>query len=175
MATLTERMMGAAQLDLKTFEEVEHDATATGQAMMVVVLASVAAGIGNIGYGGMSGIIWGTVVALVAWFIWALLTFLIGTKLMPEPTTKADLAQMLRVLGFAATPGILRVLGIIPLLGWVIGFVIWIWMLIAMVIAVRQALDYSSTGRAVVVCLIGWIVYVVVSMVLAVPAFLMNL
>jgi hypothetical protein len=175
MATLTERMMGAAQLDLKTYEEVEHDTTAMGQAMVIVVLASVAAGIGNIAYGGMRGIIWGTVVALVAWFVWALLTFIIGTKVMPEATTKADLAQMLRVLGFAATPGILRVLGIIPLLGWVIGFVIWIWMLITMVIAVRQALDYSSTGRAVIVCLIGWVVYVVISMVLAVPAFLMNM
>jgi hypothetical protein len=100
--------------------------------------------------------------ALVGWFIWALLTFFIGTKVLPEQQTHADLGQMLRVLGFAAAPGLFGILGFIPQLGWLVRVVIWIWQLAATVIAVRQALDYTSTGRAVGVCIIGWIVYMIV-------------
>ena len=128
--------------------------------MGVVVLSSVAAGIGTAGTEGIKGLILGTIVALVGWFIWAFLTYYIGTRLLPEPQTKADYGELLRTIGFSSSPGILRVLGIIPLLGNILHFICGIWMLVAMVIAVRQALDYKSTGRAVGVCLIGWIVQV---------------
>jgi hypothetical protein len=167
-------MIGAAQLDLKTYEEVEADTSATGQAMTVVILSAVAAGIGNFGAGGVRVIVWTTVVSLVAWFLWAGLTFLIGTKLMPEPQTTATFDQLLRTIGFASAPGVLRVLGVIPVLGWLIGFVIGVWMLVTMVVAVRQALDYSSTGKAIVVCLIGFVVYMGVMMVVAVPTFILS-
>ncbi|HEX9638588.1 MAG TPA: YIP1 family protein [Acidobacteriota bacterium] len=161
MASLTERMIGAAKLDVATYEEVENDPTAMGQAMLVVVLSSVAAGIGTIGMIGIRGLVIGTIVAIVGWFLWAGLTFLIGTKLLPEPETRADFGQLLRSIGFSASPGVLRILGIIPILGWLISLAASIWMLVAMVIAVRQALDYKSTGRAVGVCLIGFVVYLV--------------
>ena len=140
---------------------VEADKTATGQAMGVVVLSAVAAGIGGIGQGG-AGMIGGLVAALVGWFLWAFLTWLIGTKFLPEPETEADVGQLLRTIGFAASPGILRVFGFIPLLGWLITFVVMIWMLATTVVAVRQALDYKSTGRAVLVCVIGWFVNVLI-------------
>ncbi len=167
MASLVERMIGAAMLNVNTYEEVEADATATPQAMAVVAISSVAAGIGGIGLGGISGLIWGTVMALIGWAIWAGLTFVIGTKLLPEPQTKSDVGELLRTLGFAQSPGILRILGIIPLVGWLISIVASLWMLVAAVIAVRQALDYQSTGRAVGVCLIGFVVYMVISFMLA--------
>ena len=157
-----QRLIGAAKLDVNTYEEVEADSSALGQAMAVVVLASVAAGIGSLGDGGIMGVVMATVASLVGWFIWAGLTYLIGTKVLPEPQTKADMGELLRTTGFASSPGLLRVLGIVPLLGALVGLIVSIWMLIAFVVAVRQALDYKSTGRAVAVCLIGFVVYVVI-------------
>ena len=162
MASFTERMIGAAKLNVSTYEEVERDVGSTGQAMAVVVLSSVAAGIGSAG-GGFGLLIASTVAALVAWIIWAGLTFVIGTKLLPEPTTHSDIGELLRTIGFASSPGILQVLGILPFIGPLIRLVVSIWMLIAFVVAVRQALDYHNTGRAVLVCATGWVAYVVVS------------
>ena len=156
MASFTERLLGAATLNVHTYEEVEADTTAMGQAMGVVILSSLAAGIGNIGHGG-PGILAAVVGALLGWLVWAGLTYLIGTRLLPEPRTRANWSQLLRTTGFAAAPGIVRVLGIIPLLGWLALVIGNFWMLAAFVVAVRQALDYTSTGRAVGVCLIGWV------------------
>ena len=161
MATLQQRIVGALQLDVNTFEEVERDETATGQAALVVVGVAIAAAIGALG-GGMRLLVAALLGSLVGWVIWAFLTFFIGTRLLPEKDTQADLGQMLRVLGFAAAPGLFSVLGIIPFFGWIVRFVVWIWQLLAMVIAVRQGLDYTSTGRAVLVCVIGWAVYMCV-------------
>ena len=162
MASLQNRMIRAAKLDVNLYEEVEADKGAMGQAMAVVVLSSVAAGIGSIARGGVPGIVWGTILALIGWFVWAYLTYLIGTKLLPEPQTKSTPGELLRTIGFSSSPGLIRVLGFIPVLGWLIMLAASIWMLIAMVIAVRQALDYKSTFRAVGVCLIGWIIQAVI-------------
>ena len=162
MSTFAERMIGAATLDVHTYEEVEADTTATTQAMVVVVLSSIAQGIGFLTQGGGMGFVVGAVGALIGWFIWAFLVYIIGPKLLPEPQTRSDLGELLRTTGFSASPGLLRVLGVIPLLGGLIMLAVSVWMLVAMIIAVRQALDYQSTGRAVGVCLIGWFVLVVI-------------
>jgi hypothetical protein len=162
MASFTDRMIRAAKLDVALYEEVEADKEAMGQAMGVVILSSVAAGIGTISVRGISGLVLGTIVALLGWFIWAFLTYYIGTRLLPEPQTKADYGELLRTIGFSSSPGVLRVLAIIPALGAIVNLIIGIWMLVAMIIAVRQALDYDSTWRAVGVCLIGWIAQTVI-------------
>jgi hypothetical protein len=162
MSLFTDRMIRAAKLDVNLYEEVEADKGAMGQAMGVVILSSVAAGIGTIGTTGLKGLVLGTIAALAGWFIWAFLTYYIGTRLTPEPQTKADVGELLRTIGFSSSPGVLRVLGIIPMLGNILNFIIGIWMLVAMVIAVRQALDYKSTWRAVGVCFIGWIVQIAI-------------
>ncbi|MFC1890172.1 hypothetical protein ACFL4G_10485 [Thermodesulfobacteriota bacterium] len=158
MTSFKDRIILAAKLDVNLYEEVEADKGAMGQAMGVVVLSSVAAGIGSIGSVGIMGILIGTIVALVGWYVWAFITYLIGTKLLPEPQTEADHGELLRTIGFSSAPGLIRVLGIIPGLGGIVFSAALIWMLVAMVIAVRQALDYQSTLRAVGVCVIGWIV-----------------
>ena len=158
MSAIQDRMLRAAKLDTQLYEEVEADTTATGQAATVVVISSVAAGIGAIGYAGFSGIIVGTITALISWLVWAYIIYLIGTKLLPEQQTSADHGELLRTIGFASSPGVIRVAGIIPFLSGIVNLAANIWMLIAMVIAVRQALDYNSTGRAVGVCLIGWVI-----------------
>ncbi len=161
MANFGNRIIRAARLDVALYEEVEADKSASGQAMGVVVLSSIAAGIGNASTAGLLGTLMMVVVALVGWYIWAYLTYLIGTKLLPEPQTKADHGELLRTIGFSSSPGLIRVLGIIPGVQSIVFPIAAIWMLVAMIIAVRQALDYNSTLRAIGVCVIGWIVQIV--------------
>lgn len=163
MATFGERVVGAMKLDANTFEEIERDPTAVGQAAGVIALAAVSIGIGNLYYGGLSGIVWNVVASLIGYVVWSVLVWVVGTKVMPDPATKADFPEVFRVLGFAASPGILGIVTIIPILGWLVLFVIWLWQLAAMVVAVRQALDYSNTGKAVIVVVIGFIVYLLIS------------
>lgn len=162
MTLFTDRMIRAAKLDVNLYEEVEADRSAMGQAMAVIVISSVAAGVGTIATIGLMGLVLGTIAALLGWFVWAFLTYFIGTRLLPEPQTKSDYGELLRTIGFSSSPGVLRVLGIIPAIGGILNFLIGIWMLVAMVIAVRQALDYKSTWRAVAVCLIGWIIQIAI-------------
>jgi len=162
MTPFVDRMIRAAKLDVNLYEEVEADKGAMSQAMSVVVLSSLAGGIGFMQDAGLMGLLIGTVGSLVGWYIWAFLTYIIGTKLLPEPQTHADHGELLRTIGFSSAPGMIRVLGIIPGLGGLVNLLAGVWMLIAMVIAVRQALDYHSTYRAIGVCLIGWIVQIVV-------------
>ena len=162
-----ERMLRAAQLKVDVYEEVEADKTAMGQAMGVVVLSSMAAGIGSIAKGGLGGgILFGTIAALIGWYVWAYITYLIGTKVLPEPQTKADHGELLRTVGFSSAPGLIRIFGIIPGLTKIVFLIASVWMLIAMVIAVRQALDYESTYRAVGVCLIGWVIQTLILVLL---------
>lgn len=162
--TFIERVIGAVRLDAATYEEVEADATSMNQAMIVVVVASIAAGIGaaSSGAGGSVGMVRGTIGALVGWFVWAATVYFIGTRVLPGPNTQADLGQLLRTTGFSAAPGVLGILGIVPGIGGLVSTVAGLWQLAAMVVAVRQALDYETTGRAVLVCVIGFLAYVAV-------------
>lgn len=162
LENLIDRMERAAKLEPELYEEVEADTDAMGQAATVVVLSSLAAGVGYLGRLGINGIVMGTVGALVAWVIWAFLTYVIGTRILPVPETESDMGETLRTIGFSSSPGLLRIFGFIPVLGPLVTFGASIWMLVAMVIAVRQALDYESTGRAIAVCVIGWLVQVFV-------------
>ncbi len=163
--SLVQKMISAAALDVNLYESVEADQNATTQAMTVVIISSLAAGIGAI-RSGLLGVVVAVVGALIGWVIWSFLCYFIGTKILPEETTDADLGQLLRTTGFAQAPGVLRIFGIIPFIGVLISLLSAIWMLVATVIAVRQALDYKSTLRAVGVCLIGFVVYMVFAVVL---------
>jgi hypothetical protein len=158
MTELSDRMVRAAKLDVNLYEEVEADTGAMGQAIVVVVLSSLAAGIGSLTMGGLGGVIFGTLAALLGWYIWAYLTYYIGVTFLPEEQTQSNPGELLRTIGFSSAPGLIRVLGIIPGLTGIVFFIASIWMLTAMVIAVRQALDYQSTWRAVGVCVIGWLI-----------------
>jgi hypothetical protein len=161
MTTFSHRLVGAAVLDVLTYEEVEADRAATVQAAVVVVASSLATGIGASGFGGHPGavmenvFIW-SVVSLLAWAAWALLVLQIGGRLLPQAQTRVDVTELLRTIGFSTAPGLLRVLGVLPALTIPVFALTTGWMLIAMIVAVRQALDYTSTARAVAVCAIGW-------------------
>jgi len=151
------RLMGAALLDAGVYEGVESDRRATAQAALVVVLSSIAAGTGAGGVYGPhpSTLVAFTVLALVTWVAWASLVFQIGARWMPEPETRADAGQLLRTVGFAAAPGLLQVLAVFPRMAVPVFLVTWCWMVAAMVVAVKHALDYRSTMRAVTVCLLA--------------------
>ena len=162
------RLIGALSLDPPIYEEVEADRSATGQALVVVLLSSLATGIGARGFGEVSatGILFFSGAALLGWAAWALVTFEVGYRLMPQPQTRADVGELLRTTGFATTPGLFRVFGIMPGATWPVFGATAIWMLVAMVVAVRQALDYTSTARAIAVCALGWLLAVAISIVL---------
>jgi hypothetical protein len=154
------------KLDVRTFTEVEGDTTAMGQAIGVVVMAAVASAIGTGSGFAILALPISALVNLVAYLAWAVAVFLIGTKLMPEPTTKADFNETFRVVGFAAAPGLFSVLAILPLVGVLVRVAVFVWMICAMVVGVREVLDYSTTAKAVVVCLIGFIAFLVLNALL---------
>ena len=156
-------MIGAARLRPETYEEVEADRSATRQAMLVVVLVALATGIGNLGSGSIIAFVVGIVIAIVGWALWAWITYFVGTTIFRTPETQADWGQLARTLGYAQSPGILKILGFIPVIGLPVFVVVSIWQLVAMVIAIRQALDYTSTLRAVGVAVVGFIAYAVLT------------
>jgi len=168
MTTFLRRLLAALALDPRLFEEVEADRRATGQALAVVLFAAVGAGIGNAGIGaGAPRVI--AVVALgsvAAWLTWATLLYTLGTRVMPERDTWADFGQVLRTLGFAAAPGAFRAFEVFGDTRWFVLPLTSVWMVMAMVVAIRQALDYKSTARAVALSLLGWAIIFGVALVL---------
>jgi Yip1 domain len=162
--SLVNRMIRAAKLDSQVYEDVEHDKGAMGQAITVVLLSSLAAGFGAVHEGGIAALIFLALAALLGWVVWASTAYLIGTRLLPEPQTQSNLGEMLRTTGFSSSPGVIRILGVIPGFGLLSASVAAVWMLVTMVIAVRQALDYQHTGRAIGVCVIGWLIWIILMM-----------
>lgn len=154
--SMTQRMMGAATLDVSIYEEVEADTSATGQAAGVVAIVALCSAIGGIG-GGAAGALGGLLTALIGWGLWAGITYLIGDKLLGGTATWGEL---LRTLGFAQAPGILFALAGIPFIGWMISVPVGIWLLFTGVVAIRQALDFG-TGRALLTAVLGLIPYAI--------------
>jgi hypothetical protein len=153
-----QRLIGAMALDVAIYEEIEADSGAMWQAMAVVVLASVAAGIGMTGLGtAASRIPLMTFLALAMWVAWAVLTFEIGGRILPTAGTRVDVGQLLRTIGFSTAPGLLLVFGALPAATVPVFAISAAWMLITMIYGVKRALDYTSTARAVAVCLFGWL------------------
>jgi hypothetical protein len=165
------RCIGAALFQPDVYEEVEADRSANGQATVVVTLSAVAAGLGAIANHGPMGVLWYTLAALASWYVWALIAYWIGTRLLPVPRTEADPGQLLRTIGFSSAPGVLRIFAFVPGIGAWVFLASTLWMLVAMVVAVRHALDYCTIRRAVAVCAIGFPFYAVA---LALSLFLLG-
>ena len=158
MKTLLRQMVRASRFDVQTYEQVEADRASTAGAVAVVLVASIAAALGS-GARDPISIVGATIALLVTWVFWVALTYFIGTHLLPEPQTRSDLGEVLRTTGFSASPGVLRIFGAIPGVGLFIFIGVTIWMLLTFVVAVRQALDYASSGRALAVCVLGWLLH----------------
>ena len=183
-SSLFDRMIRAARLDASLYEEVEEDDIATTQALIVVILSSICSGIGTAisealtgqGLRGISiGLFGGLFSAFIVWFAWSYITYIVGTKVFGGT---ASFSELRRTIGFADSPRVLLIFSFIPILGGFISFGVWIWGLAAMVIAVRQALDFS-TGKAVLTCIVGWIValalLVIIGIALAIPFIFLGL
>lgn len=164
----TYRMFGAALLDASVYEGIEADRAATSQALVVVLLSSAAAGIGVAGWRGPdpAAVVAVMVVALVAWVAWAFLVFQIGGRLLPERQTRSSPGELMRTIGFAASPGLLQLAGVLPRVTTGVYVVSWLWIFAATVVAVRHALDYSSNARALAVCALAALLVVVVAVVI---------
>ena len=164
--SFTDRMIGAATLDVATFEEVEKDRAATLQAAGVVALvtaaqAGTALGAGPIGMATAAGS------QLLGVALWCGITFLIGTRFFGGTAT---VGEVFRAVGFAFSPQILILLALLPLLGDFVGAVLspvlTLWVLVAVVVGVRQSLDVS-TIRAVFASILGAVAYLL--LVILVP------
>ena len=168
MTIFLSRFVGAALLRPAVYEDIEADRTAIVQAIVIVLLSALAAGIGSFGVAAGRPAVLAviSVLALIVWVVWAYLTYEIGARLLPSPPTRADVGQLLRTIGFASAPGVLRIFGIVPGATTAVFVVTELWMLMAMIVAVRQALDYTSTGRAAVVCGLGWVLAIALGVVL---------
>ena len=164
------RVMGSAVLSTATYEEIEGNRNATGQAFLVVLVASLATavGLGGLEAGHTGTFAFVSILALLTWAIWSIVIFHVGGRLLPEPQTRVDVGELLRTLGFAATPGVFMIFGVVPGLRMPLFVLTCIWMLASMVVAVRQALDYSTVGRALAVCAIGWLLAIGTALVIGV-------
>jgi len=157
--SLLRRMLDAALLRADLYEEVEADRSANPQALVVVVLAGFATGVGALENSGPKGLPWHTAIDVVSWYAWAWVTFMVGTRVLPTAETRADLGELLRTLGFACAPGVLRAFAVVDPLAFGLFTLCTVWTAAAMVVAVRQALDYRSTARAALVCACGFPIY----------------
>jgi hypothetical protein len=159
MTLFMRRLIGVLVLDRTTFEEIEADHHAAMQAVVVVILVCLAGGFAarGLGVAGVAGFVIGTIVSLGAFVVWAAIVTTLGTIALPEPQTHSDLGELLRVLAFAAAPGMFVALAAMRAVAPVVMIIVMAWTIATTVIGVRQALDYRSLPRAIVVCIAGWV------------------
>ncbi|MFW6136141.1 MAG: Yip1 family protein [Chloroflexota bacterium] len=163
------RVIRAAMLDGAFFKEAEADISLNQEALMVVILVSLAGSIGTFIGGVMGGEIGSALLGLIAalvtgvvtYYIWAYVTYFVGTKLF---NAEVDPGELLRVLGYASGPRALSILSFIPCVGWIVAFAGGVWSLIAGFIGAREALDLDTT-KTLITIVIGWIIIMIVTAV----------
>ncbi len=156
MNLFLKRIYRAIKIDIDLYEEVEKDKSATLQAGMVVVLSSLAAGVGALQLG-VSNFVLAPVLSLISWYVWAYIIYFVGVKIFGEKKTKSDHGELLRTIGFSSAPGLIRVFGITPDLMTVTFIGSAFWMLACMVVAVKSALDYDSLLKSFGVVVVAWL------------------
>jgi hypothetical protein len=164
---MLQRMIRAARLDASLYEQVEADPRYTREAFFVVLLASIAGAVGSALDYGARGVVAPILGGILGWAIWAAITLWIGTTLTRGPETRSDMGEMLRTLGYAHTPLLLSVFSFLPGVGYPIQSIAQLWMLVAGVVAIRQALDFT-TGRAILTVFLGWVVVIALTFLLGI-------
>jgi hypothetical protein len=152
------RFIGALSLDPAAYEDIEADRRSAMQSVLVIVAVTAASGFAAIGLGlvGVTGFVTGAILMLGGWLLWVSLIATIGTTALAEPQTRSNGRELLRTLGYAAAPGVFLAFAAIRAAAPFVIVVVSIWMIAAAVVAVRQALDYRSTARAIGVCVLSW-------------------
>ena len=161
--TLTGRLVGVLRLDAQAYEDIEHDRKATAQALTVVVLGSLSAGLGAGLTFGPTALVRETIGGVAGWVMWAGVTYLLGARVWPESETRTDMGELLRTIGFSYAPSFFSIFGVFPLIGGAVRVVVALWLLATTVVAVRQALDYRSTAKAFQVVFVGWLIFVLIA------------
>jgi hypothetical protein len=153
------RFVGVLVLDRAAFEEIEANHHAAMQSVVVIVMACVAGGFAARGLGliGLPGFVTGTIVSLGAFLVWAVAVTTLGTITVPEPQTSSDVPELLRVLGFAAAPGVFVAFAAMPAVAPLVLTIVMVWTIATAVMGVQQALDYRSLPRAITVCTLAWV------------------
>jgi len=163
--TLTGRLVGVLMLDAQAYEDIEQDRRATTQALTVVILGSLAAGLGAGLTFGPTALVRETVGGVAGWVMWAGVTYLLGTRVWPESETRTDMGELLRTIGFSYAPSFFSIFGVLPRVGGAVRVGVALWLLATTVLAVRQALDYRSTAKAFQVVFAGWLIFVLIDWV----------
>lgn len=158
MRTFSKRVVRAIQLDPTVYLEIKEDKSSMAQATILILLSSIASGIGSVG-GYTEKIPLATLLAFIGWFVWPTSIYLFGARFFPEPETKTDLASVFRVTWFAGIPELLKLLAFSPAVSGIILFGATVWTFGATVIATQQVLNYRSVPRSISISLIGWIFY----------------
>ena len=151
------RVFRAIKIDIELYEEVQKDKNATLQAAFVVVISSLAAGVGAMSLG-VSNFFLAPLLSLLSWFVWAYVVYFVGVKLFPDAKTKTTHGALLRAIGFSSAPGIIRIFGFSPDLMTVTFVGSAFWMLACMVVAIKQTLNYKSLWKALGVVILSWFV-----------------
>ena len=166
MDVMINRVLRAAQLDREFFKEAEADTSLNQEALTIVIIVSVLAGIGSFigtlrqGFGAaILGLFVTTLIGVANYYIWAYVTHFIGTNMFEG---EADVGELLRVLGYASGPRLLSFFQFIPCLGAILAFAGGIWALVVGFFGVQEALDLDTTETLVTVVL-GWIVIFIIS------------
>lgn len=158
MSRFLNRFLRAAKLDVTLYREIVEDAGAMNQALIVVFIYSMASAYGTFGRTGATGINIGMITTLLGWYVWAFSTYIIGARILPESQTEPDRKAVIRAVGFASAPGVVRALGFMQNFGLVVLAIATLWMVAAATVGVKQALKYESTPRALGVCIIGLLI-----------------
>ncbi|MDA8175383.1 MAG: YIP1 family protein [Nitrospiraceae bacterium] len=160
MPVILNRALRAAALDPYVYDELSPRGQAMGQAVAIIILSGVAAGIGDARSGGIAAFLIGTVAALAGWFLWTLVAYFAGTRMFPGRRTTSGYVRMLTFAGFASAPGLIRVLELLPGLRAPVFLAAAVWMIAATIIGIKQSLRYSSTLKAAGICITAWLVQV---------------
>ena len=158
MSLFLNRLFRAAKLDAGLYEEIIEDTGTMFQAMMAVFIYSAASAYGGFGRGGVAGINFGMITTLIGWYVWAFSAYFVGMRFLPEAETEGNRKAVLRAMGFASAPGLIRLLGLLPNMAATTFLIASVWMFVAAVVAIKQAMSYQSIYRAAGVCMISWII-----------------
>ena len=171
--SITDRMLGALRLETATYEEVEADEKATGEAAFIVVATSLLSGAVNGVLTGASSGFFGALGSFLGWVFYAWVAYIVGVKLFPGPATKSSWGEVARTLGYANMPRFLIIFELVPGLAAITRTVVGLWVLAATIVALRSALDISI-GRAIWIAIasaIAQLIIIAVALSLVAPLF----
>jgi hypothetical protein len=152
MNSLVRQTIGAMTFRAAIYREIATQPGATAPAIGILLLSCFVPGSVSIVYGTLGGILY----SFSGWAIWICLAYMIGAKIFPESPVDSGLLRLLRAGGFAASPALLGFFGLAAVVGHILPITTTVWVIAATAVAIREALQYRTTSRAVAVCLASW-------------------